>query len=170
MTKWSTILSWWRNDGSRRKSSSQDSEINYKTQTAPDASSLERKLDWWEILLSAYFEGEFAKFPGGGQVLQDEFKIQDDVKMYGTLPGYDNFVGFDLSNEKDLSAISKSIFTGPPKTSRAKLKHRLFNTHIPKEVFKKILERALNDMAYEFDQERLFQKWMRYLFQIHPVS
>ena len=41
-------------------------------------------------------------------VVLGELGIQEDVRMYGQLPYYDDdFHRFDISNEMDLSAISK---------------------------------------------------------------
>ena len=42
--------------------------------------------------------------------LLDEFKIQEDVKMYSQRPGYYGFRGFDLSDGNGLTAISKRTF------------------------------------------------------------
>ena len=50
--------------------------------------------------------------PELNQALLDEFKIQDDVKMYIQLPGYGDFHGFDLPNGAELAAISQTFFTG----------------------------------------------------------
>ena len=44
--------------------------------------------------------------PEANNALLWEFKIQADGIMYIQLPGYDDFRGFDLPNESDLSAIS----------------------------------------------------------------
>ena len=47
---------------------------------------------------------------GVHQLLLGEFKIQGDVKMYGRLHGYDDFLVFDLSIAMELAAISKRTF------------------------------------------------------------
>ena len=41
--------------------------------------------------------------PESNRALLNEFEIQEDVKMYIQLPGYDGFRGFDLPNEMDLT-------------------------------------------------------------------
>ena len=46
------------------------------------------------------------------QALLCEFKIREDVEMYIQFPVYDDFRGFGLSGETDLTAISKRICEG----------------------------------------------------------
>ena len=53
----------------------------------------------------------------------DEFKIQEDVKIYNQLPYYDGFRGFRFPGGADLTAISKRIYEGFAKPSRLTLKH-----------------------------------------------
>ena len=47
--------------------------------------------------------------PEAHQAVLDEFKIQKGAKVYIQLRDYDDFKGFDLSNQKRLSSISKRI-------------------------------------------------------------
>ena len=58
----------------------------------------------------------------------------------------------------ELSTISKRIFTGGPKPTRVTLKHHVFNTHIPKNLFKAKRDHALNDKKGEFNQEISYRR------------
>ena len=87
-------------------------------------------------------------------VLLGEFMIREDVKMYNRLPVYAYCLRFDLSNEIELSAISSRLSEGFAKPSWITLKHHLFNTHIPKNLFNAIRKLFANDKEDEFNQER----------------
>ena len=43
-------------------------------------------------------------------MLLDDFKTQEDVKIIGRFPGYDDFLGFDISNGVQLATASKRIY------------------------------------------------------------
>ena len=104
--------------------------------------------------------------PEANQALLYEFNIQEGVKMQSQLHGQDDFLGFDLSNERDLSAIAKRVYEVFAKPSCSPLKHHLFIAHIPEELFKSLRELCMGDKNGEFTQERLFQReWPRYLFR-----
>ena len=46
------------------------------------------------------------------QRLLGEFKIQEDVNMWGQLPGYDDFRRLDLEYEDELATVSKRAYGG----------------------------------------------------------
>ena len=71
-------------------------------------------------------------------LLLGEFKVREDVKMYGRLPYYDDLHGVDLSNELEFSAISKRAHTGFPNPSWITLKHHIFNARAPKKSFQAV--------------------------------
>ena len=78
--------------------------------------------------------------PEVNHVILDEFKIQDDVKMYRKLPGCDGFRCFDLPGESGLAAISNRVYEGFAKTPWSMLRHHLFVAHIPKKLLKALSE------------------------------
>ena len=50
------------------------------------------------------------------QAAVDDFKIQDDVKMYIQLHEYDDSQCFDLGDREELPTVPKHIYGGAPKT------------------------------------------------------
>ena len=62
-------------------------------------------------------QANLGSYPEANRALLGEFKTQEDVKIYSRLPDYDDFRGFDLYTEIELSAISERILKGHPKTS-----------------------------------------------------
>ena len=73
--------------------------------------------------------------PEVNQVLADEFKIQDDVKMYSQLPGYDDFQRLDIANGCDFAATQEIIYGCFYKPSWQTLKHHLLNGNITEKLF-----------------------------------
>ena len=64
--------------------------------------------------------------------------------------------GFGLSNANDLTLTSNRIYKVFAETSRLTLKHHLFRTHMPGELFKATREIPMNDKKEEFKIGRLF--------------
>ena len=70
------------------------------------------------------------------QAILDEFKIQEDVKMYIQLPDYDDFLGFYLPSESALAAISNRAYAGFLKMTWSTLKHHLLSSFTPKKLLR----------------------------------
>ena len=86
--------------------------------------------------------------------------------MYIQLPGYDDFRGFDVSNENDLTAISKLFYEGFSKPSRLTHKRHIFRMNMPKKLRNAIRETHLGDKKDELTQELLFSgMYLKCLFQ-----
>ena len=94
---------------------------------------------------------------GANQALLDEFKTQEDVQMYTQLTDYGEFRGSDLSSEMELAATPNGISAAFAKQSWLTLKHHLFNTHVPQELFKAIREISTIDKKDQFKHDRLFR-------------
>ena len=67
------------------------------------------------------------------RALLDEFKIQEDVEMYGQLPDCDEFRGFDISIETDSDATTIRTYEGFAKPPRLDLKSRLSSARTPEK-------------------------------------
>ena len=53
-------------------------------------------------------------YPEANQLLLDEFKIQEDVRMYSQLPDYDNLLGFgDIWRGGFSGDFEKNSYGGP---------------------------------------------------------
>ena len=76
-------------------------------------------------------------------VLEDSEK-QEDVKLYGQLPDYGDFQGYDLGMEDILLQIALRIYDNFHRPSWQTLKHHLFAVRMPKTLFRKIKELAGN--------------------------
>ena len=57
------------------------------------------------------------------------------------------------------------MFKESPNPSWQKLKHRLYNAHIPKKLFKSIRENAMSDKEDEFKKKYYFGDVPKYLFR-----
>ena len=90
-------------------------------------------------------------------------------KCIHRLPNYDDFRGFDLSNEVDVSAIAKRVSAGFAKPSPPTLKHHLFNTHVPKKLFRSIRASDMGDKKDEFKKNR-FGEWVKYTYRKLPMG
>ena len=60
------------------------------------------------------------------QFLVGNFKHQEDLKMYGRLPDYGEFRGYDLGVDSGLSQIDEEIYANFYKPSRGALRRHLF--------------------------------------------
>ena len=89
--------------------------------------------------------------------MRDEFKIQEDVRMYRQLHGYDDFHGSYMPGEADLTVISRRIYEGFAKPPIPTLNRHLFFAHIPKKLFKVIRALCAQDKKGGFSHERSFR-------------
>ena len=71
------------------------------------------------------------------QVVLENFKHQEDVKLYGQLPDYDDFQGYDLGKEDILRQIALGIYSNFHMPSWETMKHHLFTVKIPKKYLGK---------------------------------
>ena len=78
--------------------------------------------------------------------------------MYSRLHGYFDFLGFDLSIDMELAAISKRILKGLSKPSWITPQRHLLNAQTPKKLFKAMRDNAMNDKQDGFTNGRLFQR------------
>ena len=69
-------------------------------------------------------------------VILDNFKHQEDVKMYIQLPDYDDFQCYDSGLRGTLSHIARKIYANFKKPSWRTLKHHLFSAEIAKKLFR----------------------------------
>ena len=67
-------------------------------------------------------------------ILVGNFKPQDDLKMYGQLPDYDEFHGYDLEIDSELSQIAGNIYANSRIQSWETSKRHLFLVGIPKQL------------------------------------
>ena len=84
-----------------------------------------------------------------------DVKIQEDVKMYSRLGGYDDFRGSYLASETDLPATPRRIYAEFSQPPWLTLKRHLFSTHMAPEIFKKLRDIPVRDKQGEFNHERL---------------
>ena len=108
--------------------------------------------------------------PDVNRMLHGEFNIQEDGRTYSQLLDYAEFRGFDPPNEMELSAISEGLSAGFPKPSWLTLRHHLFRMRVPKKVFPSTIGGAMNDKKDEFEQERLFRGWLKYIYRKLPTK
>ena len=104
--------------------------ISSKNQKGVGESALLAKLDSGGVFVSENSQFYPRRRKGGDQLLLGEFKIQENVKIFGQLRDFDYFRRFDLEEEGYLSTVSKRIYGGFRKPFRQTTKHRLFNMHI----------------------------------------
>ena len=64
-------------------------------------------------------------------------KQQEDVELYGQLPDYDDFQGYDLGQEDILRRIALGICDNFRKPPWQAIKHHLFPVGISKNYFEK---------------------------------
>ena len=101
---------------------------NIKPKRRIKASPIEAKLDLsGEYSFSNMMNSSLDDEIEVNQVLIDEFKVKEDVKMFSQLPDYDDFRWADLSNEGDLATAYKRSYGAFRKPSRRTLKHHLLN-------------------------------------------
>ena len=84
------------------------------------------------------------------------FKQQEGPKTYGQLPDYDEFHGYDLGIDTDLSQINEKIYANFHMPSRQTLKRNLLMLGVAKNLFREFKILAGNDTEGEFNQERMF--------------
>ena len=128
-----------------------------KPKRSVEASSLEREIDLGgEYSFSRMTKSGIGDNREVSRSILDEFKIQQDVKMYIQLPVYDGFRRFDSPGGSDLAVISQRMYDGFEIPSWPTLKHHLFIAHIPKKLFKSLREIRMRRKKDAFDQERSF--------------
>ena len=64
-------------------------------------------------------------------ILVENFKHREDLKMYGGLPDYEEFQGFYLRIDSELSQIDEKIYADFHKPSRKTSKRHLFLVWAP---------------------------------------
>ena len=65
-------------------------------------------------------------------VLEDS-KKQEDVELYGQLPHYDDFQGYDLGPDDILRQVALRIYDNPHRPSWQTSKHHVIAVKIPKK-------------------------------------
>ena len=63
-----------------------------------------------------------------------DFNHQEDIKTYGQLPDYDEFQGYDLGIDSELSQIDETIYVSFHKPSWRTLKRHLVLVGIPEKL------------------------------------
>ena len=58
-------------------------------------------------------------------VVLEDYKKQEDVKLYGQLPDYDDFQGYDMGEEDVLRQVGLRIYANFHKPTWKTLKHHL---------------------------------------------
>ena len=91
--------------------------------------------------------------------ISDNFKHQEDVKLYIQLPDYGDFRGYDLGRGDTLNQVGRKIYGNSHKSSWQTLKHRLFSAITPSKLFRDAKAIAENDKKKgDFSQERMFTR------------
>ena len=96
-----------------------------KGETRKKATPLEAELD-----LSGKFHMEICrnrvwKVGGSHRISAENSKRREDLKMYGHLPDYGEFHGYDLGIDSELSQIAEKIYANFYKQSRRTSKRHL---------------------------------------------
>ena len=73
------------------------------------------------------------------------FRQQEDVKLYGHLPGYGDFQRYDLGQADILHQVAQRMYANFHKPSWGTLKHHLFSVNAPKKIFRGLKSLARND-------------------------
>ena len=69
-------------------------------------------------------------------VVLGNFKHQEGVKLYGQLPDYDDFQGYDLGQGAILHQVAQRIYANFHQPSWQTLKSHLFSVNAPKKIFR----------------------------------
>ena len=86
----------------------------------------------------------------------DNSKQQEDVKLYGQLPAYDDLQCYDLGQEDILRQVAQRIYANYHKPLWRTLKRHLFSVRSTGELFREIKSISENDKKDDSEQERMF--------------
>ena len=89
-------------------------------------------------------------------ILVENFKHREDLKMYGGLPDYEEFQGFYLRIDSELSQIDEAIYANFHKPSWRGLNRHLFLSGITTKLLRHLKILSVDDTKDEFKQERMF--------------
>ena len=94
---------------------------------------------------------------GAHLVVLENPEQKEDVKLYGKLPDYGDFQGYDLWIEAVLSRIARGIYAYFHKPQWGTSKRRVFMAEIPKKLLRDPRNIAERDKKGDVKQEMMFR-------------
>ena len=129
-----------------------------------------------ELDLSGEFSRENTSRPSLGNTkeahLSDwcNFEQQEDVKLYGQLPDYDDSQCYDLGKEDLLLQVVRRIYANSHKPSWGTLKRHLFSAGIPKKLLREIKSISRNGKKGDSNRKECLGEWLKSQYHILPTS
>ena len=89
------------------------------------------------------------------------FKHQEDVKLHGQLPDYDDFQGCDLGQEDISHHVAHGNYANFRKPPWRILKHHLFSANVPKKIPRRLKSIAGNEERAISNKRECLGDWLK---------
>ena len=99
-----------------------------------------------------------------------DYEKQEDVKLYGQLPNYDDSQCYDLGQEAILRQVALRIHANFHRPTWRALKHHMFAVEIAKKLFRIIKEMGDNDKRMNLSKNECLEGWRKYHSKIPSAS